>query len=106
MLPTLDSASEWAACIRFAVGGKGKCGNRMPILRPKILQCVANCVSEKSSTTLIARKLMFLRAALVELLPSYSLPEEITFQSGVLKEVLSLLNHSAPQVRRRLIPIH
>lgn len=100
VLPTLDSASEWAACIRFAVGGKGRNGSRMPVLRPKVLQCVADCVPEKSSTTLIARKLMFLRAALVELLPAYSLPEEITFQSDVLKEVLRLLNHSGPQVRR------
>lgn len=100
VLPTLDSASEWAACIRFAVGGKGRNGSRMPLLRPKVLQCVAQCVPEKSSTTLIARKLMFLRAALVELLPAYSSSDEITFQLGVLKQVLGLLNHPSPQVRR------
>ncbi|KAI5078578.1 hypothetical protein GOP47_0006249 [Adiantum capillus-veneris] len=100
VLPTLDSASEWAACIRFAVGGKGRNGSRMPHLRPKVLQCVAQCLPEKSSSTLIARRLIFLRAALVELLPAYSSVEEITFQSGVLKEVLSLRNHSSPQVRR------
>eukprot|EP00250_Pteridium_aquilinum_P022210 c25325_g1_i2 orf=249-5699(+) len=100
VLPTLDSASEWAACIRFAVGGKGRNGSRMPLLRPKVLECVAQCVPEKSSSTLISRKLMFLRAALVELLPAYSSREEITFQSCVLKQVLHLQNHSSPQVRR------
>ncbi|MCO5560813.1 hypothetical protein L7F22_014433 [Adiantum nelumboides] len=100
VLPTLDSASEWAACIRFAVGGKGRNGRRIPLLRPKVLQCVAQCLPEKSSSTLIARRLMFLRAALVELLPAYSSVEEITFQSGVLNQVLGLRKHSSPQVRR------
>ncbi|KAH7373268.1 hypothetical protein KP509_17G047600 [Ceratopteris richardii] len=102
VLPTLDSASEWAACVRFAVGGKGQNGSRVPILRSKVLECVARCVPEKSSSTLLARKLMFLRAALVELLPAYSTVEEITFQSGVLKQVLGLQKHSSPQVRRHV----
>jgi hypothetical protein len=49
---------------------------------------------------------MFLRAALVELLPSYSLPNEITFQSRLLEDVFALLNHSAPQVGGRFIPVY
>lgn len=100
LLPAIKSAPEWAACIRFAVGGKGRDGNRVPMLRYKILQCVAEQLPEKSSTSLIAKRLMFLRAALLELLPVYSLPEEISFQRDLLDEVLHLIGHPAPQVRK------
>ncbi|PPR91638.1 hypothetical protein GOBAR_AA29036 [Gossypium barbadense] len=37
---SVESIPEWAACIRYAVTGKGKHGTRVPLLRQQILNCL------------------------------------------------------------------
>lgn len=96
---TVESTPDWAACIRFAVTGKGRTGKRSPLTRPLILKCLAEPVPPSTSSSVLVKHFTFLCAALTELSPMGELGDEITFQKCVLKESLSYLRNPAPQVR-------
>ncbi|KAL2644724.1 hypothetical protein R1flu_012311 [Riccia fluitans] len=97
---TLESATEWAACVRFAVGGEGKDGRLVPKLRYEILDCLMEPLPDQASTSLLTKRLILLRAALNELLPVSKLENDIKFQTNLLNEVTTYMTHSAPQVRQ------
>lgn len=93
---TVESAVEWAACVRYAIGGKGRSGRQVPVLRSCILECLADPLPEGAATSVVTKRLMLLQAALLELGPD----QELEFQATLLTEIFeSYMNHPAAQVR-------
>ncbi|VFQ82480.1 unnamed protein product [Cuscuta campestris] len=97
--PSLESIPEWAACIRYAVTGKGKYGTKVPLLRQKVLDCLMNPFLEAVGTAVITKRYIFLSAALIELSPPRLSSAEIELHYELLKELIGNMNHSSPQVR-------
>ncbi|KAL2630922.1 hypothetical protein R1flu_015608 [Riccia fluitans] len=96
---TVESAPEWATCIRFSLTGKGGRGETSPVLRYEILECLAEPLPSTASTSLIAKRLMLLRAALMEYRPVPSLSKEGLLHAHLLREMATFMTHPAPQVR-------
>ncbi|KAL3697925.1 hypothetical protein R1sor_012001 [Riccia sorocarpa] len=94
---TLESATEWAACVRFAVGGEGRDGRSVPKLRYEILECLMEPLPDQASTSSLNKRLILLRAAVNELLPMSSLENDIKIQTDLLNEVITYMTHSSPQ---------
>ena len=91
---TLESAVEWAACVRYAIGGKGRSGRHVPVLRSCVLDCLAESLPAGAATSVVTKRFMLLQAALLELGPD----NELDFQVTLLTEVIGYMSHSAPQV--------
>jgi proteasome activator subunit 4 len=94
---TVESACEWAACVRLAVGGKGRSGRHVPVLRSCVLECIAEPLLPGSATSLVSKRLMLLQASLLEL----GSDTEMDFQIKLLGEVLEYMSHPAPQVQKK-----
>ncbi|CAH9135204.1 unnamed protein product [Cuscuta epithymum] len=100
--PSLESIPEWAACIRYAVTGKGKYGTKVPLLRQKVLDCLMNPFLEAVSTTVITKRYIFLSAALIESSPPRMPAAEMELHNKLLQELIGNMNHSSPQVRESI----
>lgn len=100
--PTVESIPEWAACIRYAVTGKGKHGTKIPLLRQKVMDCLMNPLPETVSTTVVAKRYMFLSAALIEVSPPKMPVTELALHYKLLEELLGSMSHSSPQVRESI----
>ncbi|KAK1310134.1 hypothetical protein QJS10_CPA08g01897 [Acorus calamus] len=99
---SVESMPEWAACIRYAVTGKGKCGTGIPLLRHKILECLMAPISQTVATNVVAKRYAFLSAALIEI-SSPSMPvAEFEYHTKLLEELMSNLSHSSAQVREAI----
>ena len=98
LAPSVESIPEWAACIRYSVTGKGKCGTSVPVLRQKILNCLATPLPLTVTTTVVAKRFSFLSAALIEVSPPRMLVEEILLHKKLLEELLGNMSHSSAQV--------
>ncbi|KAL3680307.1 hypothetical protein R1sor_023263 [Riccia sorocarpa] len=96
---TIESAPEWATCIRFALSGKGGRGETPPVLRYEVLECLAEPLPSTASTSLVAKRLMFLRAALMEYRPVPRESKEGLLHAHLLREMATSMAHPAPQVR-------
>nr|PNR33085.1 hypothetical protein PHYPA_025028 [Physcomitrium patens] len=97
---TVESAPEWAACVRFAVTGKGRLGRNAPLLRSQVLESLVEPLAQSSaSTSLVTKRLMFLRAALVEVSSASWSTSNVLYQSTILSELMSCMTHPAAQVR-------
>lgn len=96
--PTVESIPEWAACIRYAVTGKGKHGTKVPVLRQKVMDCLMNPLPETVSTTVVAKRYMFLSAALIEVSSPKMPVAELELHYKLLEELLGSMSHSSPQV--------
>lgn len=96
---TVETTAEWAACVRFAVTGKGRDGKSIPLLRQKIMDCLAEPLASTVPTRMVAKRFDLLCATLVELSPSSMSTSEINLQEKLLEEVLNCLDHSVAQVR-------
>ncbi|KAG2678329.1 hypothetical protein I3760_12G138800 [Carya illinoinensis] len=96
---SVESIPEWAACIRYAVGGKGRYGTRIPLLRQQILDCLAKPLPPKVTTTVVAKRYTFLSAALIELSPQKMPVGELQLHNKLLQELLGNMCHSSAQVR-------
>eukprot|EP00250_Pteridium_aquilinum_P007746 c17405_g1_i1 orf=311-5854(-) len=96
---SVESTTEWAACIRFALTGKGRLGRRPPLTRPMVLQCLLEPVPPTASSNALVKHFTFLCAALVEIPPSEESSDELSFHQQLLLEALKFVRHSAPQVR-------
>lgn len=94
LLTTVESAEEWAACVRYAIGGKGRSGRQVPILRSCVLECLVHPLPEGAATSVMTKRLMLLQAALLELGPD----QELEFQATLLTEILEYMSHPAAQV--------
>ncbi|KAK7387207.1 hypothetical protein VNO78_27798 [Psophocarpus tetragonolobus] len=99
---SVESVSEWASCIRYAVTGKGKYGTRVPLLRQKILDSLMATLPPTVATTVTAKRYTFLAAALIEISPQKMPVGEIQLHNTLLKEVLGNMCHSSAQVREAL----
>lgn len=97
-VPSVESTAEWAACIRYAVTGKGKQGTKVPILRPHILNCLMTPLPSSVTTTVVAKRYTFLSAALIEISPQRMPPSEIELHQILLEELLENMSHSSAQV--------
>ncbi|KAM3396447.1 proteasome activator subunit 4 [Capsicum galapagoense] len=100
--PTVESIPEWAACIRYAVTGKGKHGAKVPLLRQKVMDCLMNPLPETVSTSVVAKRYMFLSAALIEVSPPKMPVIELALHYKLLEELLGSMSHSSPQVRESI----
>ncbi|KAK2971931.1 hypothetical protein RJ640_004951 [Escallonia rubra] len=99
LAPSVESIPEWAACIRYAVTGKGKCGTRAPLLRQRIMSCLMSPLPQTVATTVVAKRYIFLSAALIEISPSKMPVAEVQLHNELLQELLGNMTHSSPQVR-------
>lgn len=106
LAPSVESIPEWAACIRYAVTGKGKYGTRVPLLRQQILECLATPLPPTVTTTVVAKRYAFLSAALIEISPQKMPLSEIQLHIRLLNELLDNMCHSSAQVSLPLIIDH
>lgn len=100
---SVESIPEWAACIRYAVTGKGKHGTRVPLLRQQILNCLLTPLPPTVTTTVVAKRYAFISAALIELSPQKMPVPEIQLHNKLLDELLGNMCHSSAQVSLLLI---
>ncbi|XP_059446423.1 proteasome activator subunit 4-like [Corylus avellana] len=99
---SVESVPEWAACIRYAVTGKGKYGTRVPLLRQQILDCLADPLPATATTTMVAKRYAFLSAALIEISPPKMPAAELQLHNKLLQELLGNMCHSSAQVREAI----
>ncbi|GMI63857.1 proteasome activating protein 200 [Hibiscus trionum] len=99
---SVESIPEWAACIRYAVTGKGKHGTRVPLLRQQILNCLLTPLPPSVTTTVVAKRYVFISAALIELSPQKMPVSEIELHNKLLDELLGNMCHSSAQVREAI----
>ncbi|KAH9652582.1 proteasome activator subunit 4 [Citrus sinensis] len=102
LAPSVESIPEWAACIRYAVTGKGKHGTRVPLLRQQILNCLVTPLPPTVTTTVVAKRYAFLSAALIEISPQKMTLPEIQLHIGLLEELLNNMCHSSAHVREAI----
>ncbi|XP_059662328.1 proteasome activator subunit 4 isoform X2 [Cornus florida] len=102
LAPSVESMPEWAACIRYAVTGKGKHGTKVPLLRQKIISCLASPLPQMVSTTVVVKRFAFLSAALIEVSPPRMPVAEIRLHKQLLEELLGNMSHSSAQVREAI----
>uniref|UniRef100_A0A1D1XS29 Proteasome activator complex subunit 4 n=1 Tax=Anthurium amnicola TaxID=1678845 RepID=A0A1D1XS29_9ARAE len=100
--PSVESIPEWAACIRYAVTGKGKYGSRAPLLRQKILDCLLRPLPQVVATSLVAKRYTLLSAALLEISAPRMPPVELQYHDKLLKELWDNMSHSSAQVREAI----
>lgn len=100
--PAVESLPEWAACIRYAVTGKGKCGTRVPLLRQRILDCLARDLPQTVTSNVMAKRYSFLSIALVEMSPQRMPTEELEFLEKLQEELLDNMSHASAQVREAI----
>lgn len=98
LAPSVESIPEWAACIRYAVTGKGKYGTGVPFLRQRILNCLIKPLPQMVTTTVVAKRYAFLSTALIELSPPRMPVAEIQLHNELLEELMSNMSHSSAQV--------
>ncbi|KAG9448800.1 hypothetical protein H6P81_008765 [Aristolochia fimbriata] len=102
LAPSVDSIPEWAACIRYAVTGKGKNGRKVPLLRQRILDCLVKPLPQLVATNVVAKRYTFLSAALIEVSPPTMPTTEVLFHKKLLQELLDNMMHSSAQVREAI----
>ncbi|XP_068639166.1 proteasome activator subunit 4 isoform X2 [Aristolochia californica] len=102
LAPSVDSIPEWAACIRYAVTGKGKYGKKVPLLRQRILDCLVKPLPELVATNVVAKRYAFLSVALIEVSPPSMPITEVQFHEKLLQELLDNMMHSSAQVREAI----
>lgn len=99
LAPLVESVPEWAACIRYALTGKGKYGTKIPLMRQRILDCLVTPLPQMVTTTVVAKRYTFLSAALIEISPQRMPISEIQLHYKLLEELLVNMSHSSAQVR-------
>uniref|UniRef100_A0A5B7B961 Putative proteasome activator subunit 4 n=2 Tax=Davidia involucrata TaxID=16924 RepID=A0A5B7B961_DAVIN len=102
LAPSVESIPEWAACIRYAVTGKGKHGMKVPLLRERIMNCLATPLPQMVTTTVVAKRFAFLSAALIEVSPPRMPVPEVQLHKKLLEELLGNMSHSSAQVREAI----
>lgn len=102
LAPSVESAPEWAACIRYAVTGKERAGTRAPVLRQKVLECLCTPLPHSMATSVLAKRYSFLSVALIEISPPKMSPAEKQYHVKILDELLDSMNHSSAQVREAI----
>lgn len=99
MASSVESVPDWAACIRYAVTGKGKHGTRAPLLRQKVIECLLRPLPQTVTTTVIAKRYAFLAAAFIEMSAPRMPEAELLLHRQLLNELLLNMSHASAQVR-------
>ncbi|CAN8259509.1 unnamed protein product [Cochlearia groenlandica] len=99
---SVESIPEWAACIRYAVTGKGKQGTKIPVMRQQILDCIVAPLPATATTTVVVKRYAFLSAALVELSPPKMPVSEVKLHIVLLDELIHNMSHSSAQIREAI----
>ncbi|XP_019059113.1 PREDICTED: proteasome activator subunit 4 [Tarenaya hassleriana] len=99
---SVESMPEWAACIRYAVTGKGKHGTKIPFMRQLILDCLVAPLPPAATTTVIAKRYAFLSAAFIELSPQKMPVSEVKLHILLLDELIDNMAHSSAQIREAI----
>ncbi|VVA97480.1 unnamed protein product [Arabis nemorensis] len=99
---SVESIPEWAACIRYAVTGKGKQGTKIPVMRQQILDCIVAPLPPTATTTVVAKRYAFLLAALIELSPLKMPVSEVKLHILLLDELICNMSHSSAQIREAI----
>ncbi|XP_024015525.1 proteasome activator subunit 4 isoform X2 [Eutrema salsugineum] len=99
---SVESIPEWAACIRYAVTGKGKQGTKIPVMRQQILDCIVAPLPPTATTTVVAKRYAFLSAALIELSPPKMPVSEVKLHIMLLDELIRNMSHSSAQIREAI----
>ncbi|KAL1204884.1 Proteasome activator subunit 4 [Cardamine amara subsp. amara] len=99
---SVESIPEWAACIRYAVTGKGKQGTKIPVMRQQILDCIVAPLPPTATTTVVAKRYAFLSAALIELSPPKMPVSEVKLHIVLLDELICNMSHSSAQIREAI----
>ncbi|KAJ0249356.1 Proteasome activator subunit 4 [Hirschfeldia incana] len=99
---SVESIPEWAACIRYAVTGKGKQGTKIPIMRQQILDCIVAPLPPTATTTVVSKRYAFLSAALIELSPPKMPLSEVKLHIVLLDELIGNMSHSSAQIREAI----
>ncbi|XP_071733720.1 proteasome activator subunit 4 [Rutidosis leptorrhynchoides] len=102
LAPSVESIPEWAACIRYAVTGKGKYGTKVPLLRQKIFDCLIEPLPQTVTTTVVGKRYSFLSAALIEVSPAKMPVSEIQLHYKLLHELLDKMSHPTAHVREAI----
>ncbi|XP_062228827.1 proteasome activator subunit 4 [Phragmites australis] len=102
LAPSVESVPDWAACIRYAVTGKGRSGARAPVLRQKVLECLCSPVPQFMATSVLAKRYSFLSVALIEISPPKMSPAEKQYHVKILDELLDNMSHPSAQVREAI----
>ncbi|XP_057983590.1 proteasome activator subunit 4 [Malania oleifera] len=102
LAPSVESIPEWAACLRYAVTGKGKCGTKVTLLRQRIMECLITPLPQMAATTVVAKRYAFLSAVLIEVSPPRMPDSEIQLHKKLLEELLVNMKHSSAQVREAI----
>ncbi|CAA6670753.1 unnamed protein product [Spirodela intermedia] len=100
--PSVESIPEWAACVRYAVTGKGKYGTRAPLLRQQILDCLLRPLLQMVPTSMVAKRYIFICAAFLEISPPTMPDVEVQYHDKLLKELRDNMSHSSAQVREAI----
>ncbi|KAL5729683.1 hypothetical protein ACHQM5_002598 [Ranunculus cassubicifolius] len=100
--PLVESLPEWAACIRYAVTGKGKYGKRVPLLRQRILDCLVTPLPQTVATNVVAKRYAFISAAFLEISAPRMPLLEIQTHDKLLEELLDNMHHTSAQVREAI----
>ncbi|XP_074569693.1 proteasome activator subunit 4 [Curcuma longa] len=100
--PSVETIPDWAACIRYAVTGKGRYGKRIPHLRKQILDCLIAPLPQTTSTSVVSKRYAFLSVALAEISPPRMPIGEFHFHCQLLEELLENMSHPSAQVREAI----
>ena len=103
--PSVESAPEWASCIRYAITGKERSGTRAPVLRQKVLYCLCTAVPQSMATSVLAKRYSFLSVALIEISPCKMSPAEEQYHVKFFNDLLDNLSHSSAQVTLDLFSV-
>lgn len=95
---SVETIPDWAACIRYAVTGKGKYGTRIPLLRQRILDCLIVPLPQTMATNIVSKRYAFLSVALAEISPPRMPIAEVHYHHQLLEELLDNMSHSSAQV--------
>lgn len=96
--PSVETIPDWAACIRYAVTGKGRHGTRIPLLRQQILDFLKAPLPQTTATSVVLKRYAFLSVALAEISPPRMPIGEFHFHCQLLEELLENMSHPSAQV--------
>lgn len=96
---TVESAREWATCVRFAATGKGEGGRQSPPLRVALLAALREEMPANAASWQLAKRLVMIGAALGEVSVGPQEDAIVEFRRALLAELQRTMASPAQQVR-------
>ena len=95
---SVESIPEWAACVQYAVTGKGRYGTRVPLMRQRLLDCLLKPLPLTAATSVLAKRYTFISSAVFEISPPTMPAVEVEYHDKLLNELWGNMSHSSAQV--------